>query len=455
MATVKRMEDYQKETRAQRDARAGVPTQDQLAEAAEAEFAGRWVFSHREEAWFRRCEVSGQYQRDTVQRVLHDLRIFIRAQNTDHVQAIGSAATISAVEKLLRRSPAFAIYGDELDADPDLLGTPAGIYDLQIGQPAAVDAANYVTRRTSISPAPGTPRLWLQFLEEATGGDAELIGYLQRLCGYCLTGETREESLAFFHGSGGNGKGVFLGAVHDIAGEYARQAGMEVFLESKGDRHPADLADLAGARLVIASESSDGRRWDEQRIKSLTGRDTISARFMHGNPFTFQPRFKILVASNHKPRIRSVDDAWRRRLHLVPFERKPAQPDPELKDKLRAEYPQILQWMLDGAEWWYREGLAVPAVITTATDTYFREEDLIGLWFEECCEPDPAGRGDRVMLYESYDRWCRTMGHGAATMHALTRWFKARGYGQDMSKAKRPILGIRFKGAEDELPLDQ
>jgi putative DNA primase/helicase len=240
----------------------------------------------------------------------------------------------------------------------------------------------------------------------------------------------------------------------DVAGDYGRQASTEALMESKGERHPADLADLALARLVIASESSDGKRWDEQRVKALTGRDEISARFMRGNFFTFKPQFKILVASNHKPRIRTVDDAWRRRLHLVPFDRKPERPDPLLKDRLKDEYPQILHWMIEGAEWWYREGLTAPAIITEATDQYFREEDLIGLWAEECVDMAPKLTGDRRLLYVSYERWCKDMGHGAATIYAMTRWFKARGCEQDTSKKTRPILGATLKAVDGELPLN-
>jgi putative DNA primase/helicase len=312
-----------------------------------------------------------------------------------------------------------------------------------------------ITKRTAVSPAQGRPERWLRFLNESTGGSQQLIDYLQRLFGYCLSGETREESLTFFHGSGGNGKGVILGALKDIAGDYGRQASTEALMESKGERHPADLADLAHARLVVASESSDGKRWDEQRVKALTGRDDISARFMRGNFFTFKPQFKILVASNHKPRIRTVDDAWRRRLHLVPFDRKPERPDPQLKDRLKDEYPQILQWAIEGAEWWYREGLAVPEIITDATQEYFREEDLIGIWVEDCVDYIPGKKEDRRLLYASYEKWCKQMGHGAATIYAMTRWFKARGFEQETKNRMRPILGVGLKVPDGELDLNE
>jgi putative DNA primase/helicase len=231
---------------------------------------------------------------------------------------------------------------------------------------------------------------------------------------------------------------------------------MDTFLATKSNRHPADLAALNGARLVLASESPEGGKWDDQRIKSLTGRDTISARFMMGNFFDFIPQFKILIASNHKPRIKTIDDAWRRRLHLVPFTQKPNKPDPDLKDKLRVEYPAILQWAIDGAEWWYREGLCPPNTITEATEEYFREEDVFGLWFAEKCSNTIEGTStpytgytDRNTLYPSYEAWCRGMGHAAATMHTMTRWFTQNGYEQHLKNKTRPIKGVRLLSLDE------
>lgn len=430
-------------------------TEDLLAERFEAAYEGRLIYSHIRGQWYLREDGEVQFSEDRLERVPHLIREFLRTLNAANDPKLGSAATISAVEKLARRSRGFAIHGNELDREPYLLGTPEGVIDLRTGEDANFeDGAPIITKRTLIAPRPGSPTRWLDFLNEATGNDRDFINYLQRLAGYCLTGETREESLTFFHGPGGNGKGVFLGALKDIAGDYGRQASTEALMESKGERHPADLADLSQARLVIASESSDGKRWDEQRIKALTGRDEISARFMRGNFFVFKPQLKILVASNNKPRIRTVDDAMRRRLHLAPFDKKPARPDQLLKDKLREEYPQILQWCIEGAEWWYREGLQVPEVIALATEQYFREEDLIGLWAEECVEFGPGAPGDRTLLYSNYEKWCRQMGHGAATIYAMTRWFKARGCEQDGRNKKRPILGARLKPIDGELPLN-
>ena len=185
------------------------------------------------------------------------------------------------------------------------------------------------------------------------------------MVGYCLTGSIRDHALFFLYGTGGNGKGVLLNTCHDILGDYSAIAAMETFTASKADRHPTDLAMLRGARAVIAQETEDGQRWAESRIKALTGGDAISARFMRQDFFTFKPAFKLLIAGNHKPSLRNVDEAVKRRFNLLPFtvtiskdER-----DPELAEKLKGEWPGILAWAIEGCLEWQRIGLCPPNAV--------------------------------------------------------------------------------------------
>lgn len=419
-------------------------TEDSMAQAFEAEYLGKVFFDWARNRWHLYDETTGAWREDRTGLVFHFVRQFVRGLNARNEAKWGKASVVAAVERLARSRPELARNGDELDSDPWLLGTPAGVYDLRTAELLDADPLRLVTKCTAVAPDFSEPTLWLRFLADATGGDQDVIDYLQRLAGYGLTGSTREENLTFFHGGGGNGKGCFLGALRDIVGDYGRTAPMDAFLESKGDRHSADIAMLAAIRMAFAQESGEGRRWAEDRIKSVTGRDEQTARHLYGQFFSFRPQFKLLIASNHKPRIRTVDDAWRRRLHLVPFERKPANPDPMLKEKMRAEYPQILGWMIDGAEWWHREGLQPPAIITEASEKYFREEDITGLWFAECCDAQPRTTTERKDLYQNFRRWCDDQGHRAPTLHALTRWLKQQGYGQDDTRT-RPIRGVALK----------
>src|SRR5438874_5430904 len=178
---------------------------------------------------------------------------------------------------------------------------------------------DYCTKAMACSPREMPTPLWDRFLNTVTAKDKALQKYLQRVAGYCMTGVTSEHVLFFLYGRGANGKGVFLNTLRGIWGDYATVAPMETFIESHNDRHPTELAGLRGARLVIAQETEQGRRWSESKIKALTGGDPISARFMRQDFFEFVPQFKLMIAGNHKPSLRSVDEAIRRRFHLIPF----------------------------------------------------------------------------------------------------------------------------------------
>jgi putative DNA primase/helicase len=201
------------------------------------------------------------------------------------------------------------------------------------------------------------------------------LAYLQRAVGYALTGLTQEHALFFAYGTGANGKSVLLSTAAGLLGDYHKTAPIETFTASNSDRHPTDLASLRGARLVTATETEEGRRWAEARIKQLTGGDTISARFMRQDFFEFAPSFKLFIAGNHKPSLRSVDEAIRRRFHLVPFavtipseER-----DSDLAEKLKDEWPGILAWLIEGCLEWQTEGLRRPKPSLTRPPPTWRQ----------------------------------------------------------------------------------
>ena len=192
-----------------------------------------------------------------------------------------------------------------------------------------------------------------------------------------------------------------------IMGDYATTAAMDVFIASAGDRHPADLAMLRGSRLVTASETEEGRQWAESRIKQLTGGDRITARFMRQDFFTFLPSFKLQIIGNHKPGLRNIDDAARRRFNLVPFVQTPAVPDRQLEEKLKAEWPGILRWMVDGCLAWQRDGLVRPASITTATEAYFADQDTFAAWLEEECDVDLGNSWKSETSADLFAAWQR------------------------------------------------
>lgn len=229
---------------------------------------------------------------------------------------LASAKTVAAVERLAKADRRLAATMDHFDSDLMVLNTPDGIIDLRNGAMRAHSATDYSSRIAAVGPGGHCPT-WLKFIVRVTAGSRDLQQYLQRVAGYALTGLTTEHALFFLYGLGANGKSVFVNTIAGILGEYHRTAPIETFTATSLDRHPTDLAGLRGARLVTASETEEGRRWAESRIKQMTGGDKIAARFMRGDFFEFAPQFKLLIAGNHKPGLRSVDEAIRRRFNLM------------------------------------------------------------------------------------------------------------------------------------------
>lgn len=365
-------------------------------------------------------------------------------------KGIASAVTVSAVERLARADRRHAAAVEQWDADPWLLNTPAGIVDLRTGVLRAAKREDYCTKITGAAPA-GDALLWSSFLARITNGDAELAGFLQRVAGYSLTGVTVEHGMFFLWGTGANGKTVFLTTISGVLGDYARVAPMEIFMSTVGERHPTELAGLAGSRLVTATETEDGRRWAESKVKAITGGDPIAARFMRQDFFEYKPQFKLLVAGNHKPGLRTVDEAIRRRLHLVPFTVTipPTERDPELVDKLKAEWPGILAWAIAGCLEWQREGLKPPRAVRSATDDYFSAEDACGKWLEDCCVLGRQYSASTATLFSSWSSWCETAGERAGAQKRFAQALEARGFAR-ARLGRRQARGFIGVGLNEE-----
>lgn len=361
------------------------------------------------------------------------------------------ARTQRDVISLLRSVPELAVEQTAFDADPWLLNTPDGVVDLRCGELSPPDPARLCSRSTSVAPAfGGACPVFERFLAETTGGDRTLQGYLQRLAGYALTGSIREHVLPFIWGPGGNGKSVFLNVLSGILGSYHKTASMETFNASTMDRHTTELAHLCGARLVTASETQNGRRLDEAKVKRLTGGDPIAARFMRQDLFEFRPGFKIIIAGNHPPQLANVDDGIRRRVHMVPFVHKPDPVDADLGDKLRTEWPAILAWMIEGCLAWQREGLRPPEAVTSATREYLDEEDAIGRWLHEECERVPQAVGPTMELYEGWNRWCQLNGEPGGSMKAFSQALRAHGFDKKrIGTGTSAYVGVRLREQVD------
>jgi putative DNA primase/helicase len=343
--------------------------------------------------------------------------------------SVASAKTEAAVERLARADRRLAATVDQWDADPWLLNTPDGVVDLRTGKIRVYRADDYMTKITAVGPRGDCPR-FKAFLNRIMDGDAALIAYLQRVFGYCLTGDTSEQAMFFGYGVGQNGKGVLLQTVSAILGDYAKAAAIETVTESKTDRHPTELARLHNARLVTATETEEGRHWAESRIKLLTGGDVVTAHFMHKDDFEYVPQFKLFFSGNHKPGLRGASVAMRRRVGMIPFAVTvpEAERDPQLKDKLKREWPGILQWAVDGCLQWQKVGLDPPEAVTKATDAYFTEQDSISFWIEECCERDPNAWTLTTALFTSWKIWAEKAGVRHGNVKSFREAIDAKGF---------------------------
>jgi putative DNA primase/helicase len=357
---------------------------------------------------------------------------------------VTKAKKSAAVLTLARADRQLAATVDQWDNDPWLFNTPDGTMDLRTRVMREHRQSDYITKMAAVAPGGGCPR-WRQFLSEITGGDEEFISFLARIVGYDLSGDTTEHALFFLWGTGANGKSVFINTVAGILGNYHRVAPIETFTASNRDRHPTELAMLTGARLVTSIETEEGRRWAESRIKQLTGGDPIPARFMHQDFFEFTPMFKLMIAGNHKPGLRNVDEAIRRRLHLIPFTVTipREQRDPDLTLKLREEWPGILQWALHGFAEWQQRGLAPPSIVTMATAEYLAAEDDLGTWMQEHC--DRAGEDSLQKLYGSYKSWATRNGAPERNNKWLSAQLAARDFVVRRTKIGTIISGLSVK----------
>jgi putative DNA primase/helicase len=425
-------------------------TEDGLATAFTQRYGGDWRYCA---GWGRWLQWDGQrWSTDHVLHVLHLSRGICRAASrladTPRLRArLASASCTSSVEKLARSDPRHATTTDEWDRDIWLLNTPGGVVDLRDGSLRAHARDDRMTKIATAQPRGSCPT-WLSFLDAATAGDTELQAYLARMVGYCLTGSTQEHALFFLYGTGGNGKSVFINTVASILGDYATHAPMDTFMEARGDRHPTDMAGLRGARLVCSVETEQGRRWAESRIKALTGGDPVSARFMRQDFFQFVPQFKLIVAGNHKPAIRNVDEAMKRRLHLVPFTVTiaPENRDRQLAQKLLAERDGILAWAVRGCLEWLQHGLMPPQSVVDATEEYFDSEDATGRWIAERCVRHANAKALTIELYADFKEWAELNGEFVGSQRRFADALIARRFERwRNSVGARGFVGLGLK----------
>jgi putative DNA primase/helicase len=245
-----------------------------------------------------------------------------------------------------------SILPDKFDRPQWILNVENGTIDLKTGKLMPHRREDLITKlaQVTLDPYAKCPT-WDGFLHKIMSGNKNIIDFLQRVIGYSLTGSTREQCLFILHGNGANGKSTFLKTISDMLGnDYVTNTPTQTLMVRRGESIPNDIAALKGARLVTAVEAEEGQKLAESLVKSMTGGDKMTARFMRGEFFSFEPEFKIFLATNHKPQISGTDKAIWRRIYLIPFEVTipDKEKDPDFPDKLREELPGILNWAIEG-----------------------------------------------------------------------------------------------------------
>ena len=339
-----------------------------------------------------------------------------------------SASGVTGIARLASTDAAVVIHIDELDAKPFELNTPGGIIDLRSGTLRPSDPIALHTRVTTVSPDFENGSDVLDKFLADTFPDVHLRDYVARLLGLSAIGTVLENVLPFGYGVGANGKTTLYEAVSHALGigetGYAMSAPSEMLMQRRNSEHPAELAQLVGARLVVCSELDDGQKFAEARVKQLTGADSINARFMRRDPFTFRPSHTLHLLGNHKPSATTGGPAFWRRVQLVPFDHvvPEKERDGMLGEKLSNAAPAVLAWLARGAADYLSGGLRVPAIVHEATADYAADQDTIGRFVEEECH---RASSDLVQvktgaLRDAYERWCAEMGETAVSAKRLT-----------------------------------
>ena len=335
--------------------------------------------------------------------------------------------------------PDMGVPADKWDADPWLFNAKNMAINLKNGAGRPHRREDFATKVGGANRSTGAKApLWEKFLSDVFDGKKEIISYVQRWCGYCLTGSTQEHIMLILWGGGSNGKSTFVETIRHVMGAYAVTTRAETLMAKQQTGIPNDIAALAGARLVTASETDRGKHLAEGTVKEITGGDTVTARFLNKEFFSFRPLFKLLLITNNKPTIKGTDDGIWRRIHLLPFtvSFKDSQKDPLLGEKLKAEAVGILEWMIEGCEKWQIHGLAPPETVKAATNAYKKEQDTLAEFIEECCVKDSTTATTKADVYKAYVKWAETNGEHPMKQRTLTTALEERGWIEAKSRAE-------------------
>lgn len=374
-----------------------------------------------------------------------------KADQTHRKHSLSNTA-IRAMLALARNTQGIYTSITQYDADPYLLNTPKGTINLRTGQLTPPNPNTLCLRSTTTAPNPEcpTPR-WNQFLDQIFMNDTNLITYIQRFFGQAIIGQTKEQLLPFFYGTGANGKTTMLNVLQTILGTgqtgYSTTSPAEILTAT--NRHPTEIAALSGVRLAVVSELEEGQRIAEAKTKELTGGDTLTARFMGKDFFTFTPTHTIVALTNTTLETPGGGSpALWRRVRLIPFLYVVPKPErnPNLENELLQEAPGILQWVINGTLDYLTHGLPDPAAVTRATADYEADQNTVRQFLTEVCALHETNKdlfqAPVPKVRAAYERWCEQNGYTPVNPIVFGRRMKKHGIGTTVSNSVRFYVGI-------------
>jgi putative DNA primase/helicase len=371
------------------------------------------------------------------------------AENRDqlykHAKRSQSKNAVQAMEWLARSEAPASI--TQFDGDPMLLNVANGTLDLRTGELRPHTHADLITKLAPVVYDREADCLtWRATLERIFAGDGEIIEYLRRLVGYGLTGLSVEQVIHFLWGMGANGKSTVSELVQEMLGDYAVVCSPDMIMSRRHGSIPNDVARLRGVRLAMMNETGQGARFDEAKLKDLTGGDRLTARFLHAEFFDFRPTHKLIIRGNHKPAITGTDEGIWRRLRLIPFTVviPPDERDPYLLDKLRAELSGVLRWAVEGCLAWQRDGLKAPEAVLVAVSDYRDEADTLGRFIAENCTVRNLAQVKASAFQRAYATFCREADERPIPSKDLPAELERRGYRYQRTKAARLYLGLEL-----------
>ncbi|WP_207688598.1 phage/plasmid primase, P4 family [Desulfonema limicola] len=354
-----------------------------------------------------------------------------RREIVSHATKSESASRIKSMISLAKSEAGIPVSQDDLDKNQFLLNCLNGTIDLKTGELLPHNREHLITKLVPVEYNPkALCPTWDSFMNRIMDNNQNLISFLQRAVGYSLTGDTGEQCMFIFWGTGANGKSTFLQTIGKMLDDYSMNTPTQTLLVKRQGAMSNDVAKLKGARFVTASEAETDQKLAEGLIKQMTGSDTISARFLFQEWFDFNPTHKIFLGTNHKPVINGTDNAIWRRIRLVNFDVTipESERDKRLLSKLQEELSGILAWAVRGCLDWYKNGLGEPEEVKEATDDYREEMDILAQFLKDRCKEKDGAKELSKDIWEQYQEWCEDNGESMITRKSFSMKMKEKGF---------------------------